>query len=121
MTVSLVKRYYVAGWNMPGYLPDRDSALPLFTTLGDARAYLADELDRASDDMFATELDNARMDYTDIEQYEAHYSEAHEGSASMSGSAELIRSDRDGAIRATGEWSTIEPDGYAYWIAPATL
>lgn len=119
-TVSLVKVYFTAGWSMPGCLPESPAAL--FTTLTDARAYLADELDRASDEMFATELDNARLDYAgDLDAYQADIDAAHADSASMSGSAELIRSDRDGDIRATGGWSTIEPDGYAYWIERASL
>lgn len=124
MTVSLVKAYYTAGWSFPGCLPESDPAL--FVTLDEARAYLADELDRAADEYFATELDQARLDYTDVEAYEADFATAHEGSSSIAGSAGLVRSDVDGDIawtvgRMAGGWSTSEPDGYSYWIERAQL
>jgi pterin-4a-carbinolamine dehydratase len=91
----------------------------LFTSLDDAREYIASELDRAADEMFDTELDNARLEYSDIEQYEANYPEAHELSTSVSGTAELVRHDRDGDVTwqaMRGEWSSHEPDGYVYFI-----
>src|SRR6478735_9095687 len=120
MSVSLVKRYFTAGWSTPGCLPDSPAAL--FVTLDDARAYLADELDRASDELFELELENALLDYrANQDEYLADATTAHADSASMSASAELVRSDRDGDIAWRGGWSTIEPDGYAYWIEPASL
>jgi hypothetical protein len=39
---------YSAGWNMPGYMPDSEPAM--FLDCGDARAYISDEMDNASQD-----------------------------------------------------------------------
>lgn len=124
MTVSLVKVYFTAGWNMPGYLPDSDTAGPLFATLDEVREYLADELDRAADEMFDRELENARLDYETEAEYSADYESAHEDSVSISGSAEIVRRDPDGDVSWSamrGEWATNEPDGYVYWVARAEL
>ena len=38
---------YVAGWNMPGYMPDMDPAE--FETCADAREFLASEFERVAD------------------------------------------------------------------------
>lgn len=38
-----------AGWNMPGCMPDSDPAV--FLTAGAAREYIADEIDRAAEDV----------------------------------------------------------------------
>ena len=38
---------YIAGWNMPGYLPDTDPAV--FETEGEAIGYLTYEIDRMWD------------------------------------------------------------------------
>ena len=118
MSVSLVKVYFTAGWATPGCLPESDPTL--FTSLDDAREYIADELDRAADEMFATELDNARLDYAgDEEAYRADIDAAHELSTSISGTAEIVRNDRDGDVTwqaMHGEWSSSEPDGYVYFI-----
>lgn len=122
MSVSLVKRYFAAGFNTPGCLPESPAAL--FVTLEDARAYLADELERAANELFELELENALADYRTEDDYNADWSAAHSDSASMDGSAGLVRRDPDGDVawRANrGGWSTIEPDGYAYFIAPAVL
>lgn len=40
---------YVAGWNMPGYMPDSEPAR--FQTWEDARDYLAEEMDRAAESL----------------------------------------------------------------------
>jgi hypothetical protein len=123
MPVSLVKVYFTAGWSMPGCLPD---SAALFTTLADAREYLADELDRAADEMFERELETARLEYASEAAYQADYESAHEASASISGSAGLVRSDPDGDIAwSVGQmragWSTSEPDDYCYFIEAAEL
>jgi hypothetical protein len=39
--------HYVAGWNMPGYMPDSEPAA--FDTCDEARDYIADEMDRDAD------------------------------------------------------------------------
>lgn len=118
MSVSLVKVYFTAGWAMPGCLPESDPSL--FTTLDDAREFIADELDRAADEMFATELDNARLDYAgDIDAYHADIEAAHEMSTSISGTAGIVRNDPDGDVTwqaMRGEWASSEPDGYVYFI-----
>lgn len=104
MSVSLVKVYFTAGWSMPGCLPESEPTL--FTSLDAAREYLASELERAADDAAQS------IGWDDDGQ-------AEQDSASMSASAELIRGDRDGDVTWSamrGGWSTIEPDGYAYWI-----
>lgn len=115
-TVSLVKVYFTAGWNMPGYLPESDPTI--FTNLDDARAYLADELDRAADELFQLEFDNALQDAHETGEW-ATVEDAHGDSASMNATAEIVRNDRDGDVTWSamrGGWSTIEPDGYAYYI-----
>jgi len=102
-TVSLVKVYFTAGWNMPGCLPESDPTI--FTNLDDARAYLADELDRAAGELAESDTDECYSSWDDV--------------ASMEGSAEIVRNDRDGDVTWSamrGGWSTIEPDGYAYYI-----
>lgn len=100
MSVSLVKVYFTAGWSMPGCLPE--SAPVLFTSLDDAREYLADELDRA-----AEHAESIGDDDTDWD------------AASLAGSAEIVRNDPDGDVTwqaMRGGFSTSEPDGYVYWI-----
>ena len=100
--VSLVKVYFTAGWAMPGCLPDRDTATPIFASLDDAREYIADELDRA-----AEQAESIAADDTDWD------------AASLSGSAEIVRNDRDGDVTwqaMRGAWSSLEPDGYVYFI-----
>lgn len=124
LPVSLVKVYFTAGWNMPGCLPDSDGPGPLFTSLDDAREFLASELDRAADEVFEQELENARLDYSHVDEYMANYESAHEDSTSITGSAEIIRHDPDGDVTwqaMRGEFSTSELDGYVYWIARAEL
>ena len=39
--------FWVAGWNMPGYMPDTDTAI--FISEEDARAYIVEELERATE------------------------------------------------------------------------
>ena len=39
---------FVAGWNMPGYLPEMEPAV--FDHLGDAIAFLIDEINRIADE-----------------------------------------------------------------------
>lgn len=124
MSVTLIKSYFTAGWSMPGCLPESPAAL--FTTLDDAREYLADELDRASGELFERELEDARLDYPTVDEYMANYESAHEGSTSIAGSAGLVRSDPDGDIAwSVGQmragWSTSEPDDYCYFIEAAQL
>jgi len=107
MSVSLTKVYFTAGWAMPGYLPESDPTL--FTSLDDARSYIADELDRAAEQAEMSAYapgweDNAEMD---------------EQAASLAGSAEIVRNDHDGDVTwqaMRGEWSSSEPDGYVYFI-----
>ena len=50
---------YAAGWNMPGYMPDSEPAL--FLDFDDARAYLADEIDRIADEDGVDEDDAAQL------------------------------------------------------------
>lgn len=140
MSVSLVKitaasHVFTVGHNTAGYLPESDIAV--FATLADARAYLADELDRASDALFEQELESAREDYADagtaaqVEAvYVANVDEVHAGSTSIRASAELVKSDTDGDIAwATrllgGSWATFEDEGNGidtvYWIARTSL
>ncbi len=56
--------HYVAGWNMPGYMPDSEPAA--FETADEARGYIADELENAADAENEAEgdsLDAADMRY----------------------------------------------------------
>ena len=54
MTTPLL---YIAGWNMPGYLPETDPVI--FDNETDAILYLTDTVDRFWDDDYATtEKDN---------------------------------------------------------------
>jgi hypothetical protein len=100
MSVSLVKVYFTAGWAMPGCLPESDPTL--FTSLDDAREYIASELDRAAEQAGSIGEDDTDWD-----------------AASLAGSAEIVRNDRDGDVTwqaMRGEWSSHEPDGYVYFI-----
>jgi hypothetical protein len=132
MSVSLVKVptispttiVYVVGYSMGGYSPDPDH-VHAYATLDDARSALADELERAADLTFDNELEDARQDYASEADYSADIMAAHEASTSLSGSAELVKSDRAGDIAASvtrhGGWSTSEPDGYVYWLDAVTI
>lgn len=40
---------WVAGWNIPGFLPDEEAAY--FPTFEEAAAYIVDELERADEDL----------------------------------------------------------------------
>jgi len=117
MSVSLVKVYFAAGWAMPGCLPESDPTL--FTTLDDAREYIASELDRAADQLFQLEFDNAVLDYN-ADGVWPSAELAHADSVSMNATAELVRNDRDcdvtWLLAMHGEWSSHEPDGYVYFI-----
>lgn len=129
MTVSLVKItpdtiVYAVGFNMSGcFLPDSESHV--CATLDAARSALADELTSAADAMWDSELATAQDTYTSEDEYNAHFSEAHEGSTSISGSAEIVAGNEGGdvawSVERTGGWSTIEPDGYVYFIHAVTL
>lgn len=44
---------YVAGWNMPGYMPEEPFAE--FETFEEARAYVFEELERTLDDLYVDE------------------------------------------------------------------
>jgi hypothetical protein len=46
--LEAMRRPFVAGWNMPGYMPDNEPAA--FETFGDAQEYLADEIKRHNDE-----------------------------------------------------------------------
>lgn len=49
MSVTMVKHYYVATVNVPGYLPDSDEPPPVFTCAPAAWRYLQDGLERDFD------------------------------------------------------------------------
>jgi hypothetical protein len=129
MSVSLVKItpatvVYVVGYAYGPYMPDGDH-LTVCTTIDAAREALAYELERAAELTWEQEMNTARDEYADEADYSAHLEEAHEASTSISGSAELVKSDRDGDVtyqvtRFDG-WATGEPDGYSYWIHASTL
>ena len=64
---------YIAGWNMPGYLPETDPAV--FETEGEAIGYLTYEIDRIWDQEYLGEeshdaIDNRWMDVYSSLPYE---------------------------------------------------
>jgi hypothetical protein len=113
MSVTLVKItpatiVYVVGFAYGPYLPDSDS-VTVCATVEAARMALADELDRGADSLAEMSDDDGDNDSV----------------SSISASAELVKSDRDGDVAASvarhGGWTTVEPDGYSYWVHASTL
>jgi len=113
MSVSLVKItpatvVYVVGYSYGPYSPDPDH-VHAYATIASAREALADELERAAEHC----ADMATDEFEDM------------ASASIAGSAELVKSDRDNDVTYSvihyGGWSTSEPDGYNYWINAAPI
>ena len=47
-----MKSHFIAGWNMPGYLPEMDPVD--FDDFEDARDYVADEIDKTADNAYQT-------------------------------------------------------------------
>lgn len=85
---------YVAGWNMPGYLPDTDPVH--FDTFEDAREYIASELESYADER------------SDLEGFEEAF-------------AEDEARDNATRVRAFTRPFSIESDGYAWWVEPCPM
>lgn len=49
---------YIAGWNQPGCLPDRDAPLPRFDTFAEAVAYLTNEVNLFWDEDYSSQEDS---------------------------------------------------------------
>jgi len=113
MSVSLVKItpatiVYVVGYAYGPYSPDPEH-LTVCADITSAREALAYEMERAADQC-------AEMASDEFEDT---------ASASIAASAEMVKSDRDGdvtySVKRYAGWSTVEPDGYTYWIHAESL
>lgn len=65
---------WVAGWNIPGCLPDEEPQL--FAEFADACDYLAEELERGRDDRCAREPSMSQEELRKLRQLEQEYDEA---------------------------------------------
>lgn len=60
---------YIAMWNMPGCLPEMEPAI--FDTFEEARAFIADELEREADDLLLDALSDDAPRPSDMEATQA--------------------------------------------------
>ena len=61
---------YVAGWNMPGYLPETDPVI--FDNETDAVRYLSDTVDRFWDDDYSAYVTEASRNAVDVKWADVH-------------------------------------------------
>jgi hypothetical protein len=66
--LEAMRRPFVAGWNMPGYMPDNEPAA--FETFEDAQAYIREEIERGNEESYAPEDVEAALERLDESEEE---------------------------------------------------
>lgn len=93
---------FVAGWNMPGYMPDSEPAS--FDNAENARIYIADEMESEADNI---ESDVENPDESDLEPITAEWS-SRATCAQLREAAERVRA-------GSGEYG-LTVGAYHYWV-----